>query len=235
MNIPSIEDIPPHPVLRIVVTADGRAFIDNTPVEVAFGTDPRVAAVNAAIAHAKELGRPLRVVLHETDGQRWPMVLTPEGGVYQGTRPFRSPRSAEVPSQHAVAAGVEDEDQAPLGPSPALPAPAVTPAIPPDGIDPANVPAWPLVRIVLTAEGKAFVNDEPVHQPEGKEPREAAVGAAAVLIGQLGLARPVRAVAVDPDGTAWPLIIHPNGTATAAGEPSRPERGHRWKRSRPGH
>ncbi|MGW7002842.1 hypothetical protein ACWGCW_08435 [Streptomyces sp. NPDC054933] len=265
MTRPRFEDVPRHPRLSLVVTPDQQAYLDDAPVEVPSGTDPRVAVCQAAVARARQLGHVVSAVLREPDGERWPMIITPEGGVFQGERPLRrrdmppvSPDSAaaadslETPEHPAPTPAPVPVDEAPQPTSyapAAAPEPAVeqapsadTPAgiqpvqvpdeelLPPQDFDPDSVPAWPLLTITLTAEGTALVNDSPVQHPPEVDPRTAAVAAAAGHIGQLGLARPVRANATDPDGTVWPLIIHPNGTATAAGDPIRPERGRRWLR-----
>jgi hypothetical protein len=252
-------DIPREPLILLVVTPDRRAYVDGTPIAVPAGTDPRVAAANAAITRAQQLGRAVRAVLDDADGQRWPMILTPEGGVFQATRPLRDipptdsrsvpdasasaekrpeePRPAAItrqdlpPDRTDVPATVNGHPQRPTDPHETrLIRVREADLRPPEEIDPSTVPAWPLVTIVLTEEGKAFVNDTPVSQRDGVDPRAAAVAAAAEHIAQLGLARPVRANATEPDGTIWPLLIHPDGTATAAGEPIRPERGRRWPR-----
>jgi hypothetical protein len=258
---PRFDDIPREPLVLLVITPDHRAYIDGTPLEVPAGTDPRIAAANAAIARAQQLGHALRAVLDDADGQRWPMILTPEGGVFQATRPLRDTPPSDLHDARQQMPTPKADNSEDSGPTPptvtANPAPPgadrptglnghsqppadphetrlirvrETDLRPPEGIDPGSVPAWPLVTIVLTEEGKAFVNDTPVNQPPGVEPRAAAVAAAAEHIAQLGLARPVRANATEPDGTVWPLLIHPDGTATAAGEPIRPERGRRWSR-----
>jgi hypothetical protein len=271
MTRPRFEDVPRHPRLSLIVTADRQASLDGAPVEVPDGTDPRVAVCRAAVARARELGRPVSAVLREADGQRWPMIITPEGGVFQGERPLRRHDATQAPSglpESSPAQQQPNTARPPAAPPPSVPAeqppqpteytPAEPPAAPPptggqampdaaypvvqpvhapseeypplQDVDPDSVPAWPLLNIALTAEGTALVNDVPVPQPPGVDPRAAAVAAAAGHIGQLGLARPVRANATDPDGTVWPLIIHPNGSATAAGPAIRPERGRRWLR-----
>jgi hypothetical protein len=87
----------------------------------------------------------------------------------------------------------------------------------------AGVPAWPTIEIALDGDENLTVNDIPIPVPPGTDPHAAAVAAASDQMSALGLERPVRAKATDPDGTVWPLIIHPDGTATGAGEPTRPD------------
>jgi hypothetical protein len=87
----------------------------------------------------------------------------------------------------------------------------------------AGVPAWPTIEINLDGDEHLTVNDIPIPVPPGTDPHTVAVAAASDQMSALGLERPVRAKATDPDGTVWPLIIHPDGTATAAGEPTRPD------------
>jgi len=84
-----------------------------------------------------------------------------------------------------------------------------------------RIPGWPILRIRLTQDG-AEIDGTPIRSAPGEDPRQTALRAAAATAVQLG--RPVRAAATDPDGTTWPLIIHPDGSATAIGEPIRPRR-----------
>jgi hypothetical protein len=191
MNAPAPQDIPPGPVISLAVTADGRAYAGGTQLSVPDGTDPEDAAARAAADRARQAGHAIRAVLLDEDGVSWPLIVTPDGAVYQ--------------SAPATAASTP----------PAPPAPDT---------DPATVPAWPHIRIALTADGQALINGSPVALPVGVDPRNAAVAAAAGYIRNQGLTRPARATATDPDGTAWPLIIHPSGIATSGGEPARADR-----------
>ncbi|MEV4440919.1 hypothetical protein AB0K09_18255 [Streptomyces sp. NPDC049577] len=212
---PRIDDIPATPVV-ILSTTGQVAFLDGAQLYVPDGVDPRVVAAQAAILHAQGLGRAVRAELHDADGQRWPMIITPEGGVFQGNRPLPSP--TQTPQDDAPAPANHQQAQP-------MPGPAA------QDVDPENVPAWPLVTITMTPDGAVLVNDAPVPAPEGVDARAAGVAAAADHVLRLGLARPVRAQAIEPDGTVWPLLIHPDGTASPAGDAIRPER-RRWLRRR---
>lgn len=217
------DDIPREPLVLLTVTPDHRAYVDGTLLDVPAGTDPRVVAANVAVARARQFGRALRAVLTDAEGRRWPMVLTPEGGVFQATQPLRGANPGDLPTSREEPVVEEDVQSSPP--------PATNASARPSGdIDPSQVPAWPIIGIVLTEEGKAFVDGSPVREIPGVGSRAAAVAVAAEYITHLGLARPVRAHATDPDGTVWPLLIHPDGTASAAGEPVRTDRSRRWTR-----
>nr|WP_202894224.1 hypothetical protein [Kribbella italica] len=60
------------------------------------------------------------------------------------------------------------------------------------------------------AEVKIAGRSHPVNH---HDPRQAAIALIAERAGQLG--RPVKATAVDSDGSSWPLVIHPDGTVDA--------------------
>ncbi|KWX05995.1 hypothetical protein TH66_00380, partial [Carbonactinospora thermoautotrophica] len=199
------------PDLTILLTATGRAYLNGARVPVTGHTDPLAAAVRAAAAIAVQLGRPVRATATDPDGTTWPLIIHPDGAV-TATRP-----AATTPAPpHPAEATVPPDSPQHTGPAPATGTPSDPPPSPaePGGqhsekLDLAQVPAWPVVTIALTATGQAYVNRVPVPYPPGADPRAAAVRAAAAIAVQLG--RPVRATATDPDGTTWPLIIHPDG------------------------
>ncbi|MCX4763813.1 hypothetical protein OG562_23160 [Streptomyces sp. NBC_01275] len=70
----------------------------------------------------------------------------------------------------------------------------------------------PQLTIVVYADGRASVGGVPVVVPDGGD--LAAVRGAA-LSTALGMAvrqgRPLRALAFEPDGSTWPLLLHPDG------------------------
>src|SRR5262245_29077216 len=84
-----------------------------------------------------------------------------------------------------------------------------------------GTPSWPKITIRLydahNGEVKIAGRSHPL---VAADPREAAIAVVAERAGQLG--RPVRATAVEPDGTSWPLIIHPDGQVDAL-DTSEPE------------
>lgn len=82
----------------------------------------------------------------------------------------------------------------------------------------AVLPAWPIVRIELFEDGTVRVDGEEVAVAAGDSPRQAALTKAAETARLLR--RPVRAEAVEPDGTIFPLIVAVDATVTEAGEPS---------------
>lgn len=77
-----------------------------------------------------------------------------------------------------------------------------------------GTPSWPKITIRLydahNGEVKIAGRSHPL---VAADPREAAIGIIAERAGQLG--RPVRATAVEADGTSYPLIIHPDGQVDA--------------------
>jgi hypothetical protein len=300
-------DLPPHPVLRIEITEDGRVLVDGWQIEVPHG-DVRAAAVNAAEDYAANRGHPVRVTVRLPHGQAVNLISAPGDRVTPQPQPTPAdqapaarplptpePAAAVAPARQpaewsphaspadaarlhpvgdpprrypaanpAPAATMRIAPPAPTAPPPtgnghanghsaaAHPVPTAPPAArrddqaravyallkdhpqPPGDVAPGDVPAWPTLAITLHEDGRAQVEGRDVPQVTGFTGREAAVAAAALHVRALGLIRPVRAVATDPDGTQWPLIIHPNGAATGAGEPVVPPKKKRRRRERPG-
>ncbi|WP_405063028.1 hypothetical protein OG474_15695 [Kribbella sp. NBC_01505] len=87
-----------------------------------------------------------------------------------------------------------------------------------------KIPSWPKVTIRLhdsrTAEVKIAGRAHPVNH---HDPRQAAIALVAERAAQLG--RPMKATAVDADGTSWPLVIHPDGDVEAVEIETRKPRG----------
>jgi hypothetical protein len=83
------------------------------------------------------------------------------------------------------------------------------PAVRPGAADPAP----PQLAIVVYADGRASVGGVPVVVPDAGD---LAAVRAAVMRTAIGMAarqgRPLRALAFEPDGETWPLLIHPDGT-----------------------
>ncbi len=77
-----------------------------------------------------------------------------------------------------------------------------------------GLPSWPKITIRLydahNGEVKIAGRSHPV---VAADPREAAIAIVAERASQLG--RAVKATAVEPDGTSWPLVIHPDGQVDA--------------------
>ncbi|GCD96901.1 hypothetical protein [Embleya hyalina] len=80
------------------------------------------------------------------------------------------------------------------------------------------VPAWPIVHIELLSDDVVRVDGEEIAVPPGDSARQAALAKAAETARLLR--RPVRAEAVEPNGTTFPLIVAADATVTEAGEPS---------------
>lgn len=81
--------------------------------------------------------------------------------------------------------------------------------------DLSDVPAWPVVAIDLSTDGRVRVDDETIVVPVGADMRRTAVEAVAATAALIG--RPVRAEAREPDGTVWPLVVTPEGEVLSAG------------------
>lgn len=80
-------------------------------------------------------------------------------------------------------------------------------------------PRSPMLTIVLYADGSASVGGVPVQVPRGAdltEVRTAAVETAAGIAGSRG--ESMYTVAIEPDGSVWPLLIHPDGRVEEAPE-----------------
>ncbi|MYS87399.1 hypothetical protein [Embleya scabrispora] len=76
------------------------------------------------------------------------------------------------------------------------------------------VPAWPVVSIELSIDDTVHVDGELIPVPPDALPRAVALEKAAATARALG--RPVRAEAREPDGTIFPLIVAPDGRASAS-------------------
>lgn len=84
--------------------------------------------------------------------------------------------------------------------------------------DPERVPAAPVYTITLTTAG-AYVDGEPVNVPAGdvNAARRAALTEIHVKAAFHG--RPVRVIAKEADGTAWPMIVDTDGNVTTLSGP----------------
>ncbi|GGO98036.1 hypothetical protein [Wenjunlia tyrosinilytica] len=87
-----------------------------------------------------------------------------------------------------------------------------------------RVPDQPPLTIVVDEQGAASVDGVPVPVPEGSgldAARAAAMGAAIELAGARGAA--VRAVAHEPNGDVWRLVVHPDGRVEEDTAPPGPD------------
>ncbi|MEE1782685.1 hypothetical protein PUR71_07080 [Streptomyces sp. SP17BM10] len=94
-----------------------------------------------------------------------------------------------------------------------------------------QVPGWPLVTIMLSADGTAQVDGNPVAVPPGEEARPAAFAHAVATAARIG--RPVRVKLTDADGAEWVLAAHPDGSETTLEKPSSRRRGAKQKQQPP--
>ncbi|MFD4020662.1 hypothetical protein [Streptomyces sindenensis] len=85
--------------------------------------------------------------------------------------------------------------------------------------NPDDVPATPVYTITVSADGIASINGEQVTE-EGLDPNAARVAALSEIVVKAALhGRPVRVLAKESDGSAWPLIVDVNGTVTELDHP----------------
>ncbi|MCT9093909.1 hypothetical protein N4G70_34390 [Streptomyces sp. ASQP_92] len=85
--------------------------------------------------------------------------------------------------------------------------------------DPDQIPATPIYTITVSSNGVAAVNGEEVTEP-GLNANEARVRALAeVRIKAAFHGRPVRVLAKEADGAAWPLIVDVNGDVMTLDRP----------------
>ncbi|MGW5336181.1 hypothetical protein [Streptomyces bauhiniae] len=85
--------------------------------------------------------------------------------------------------------------------------------------DPDQIPATPIYTITVTSNGVASVDGENITKP-GSNPTEARVAALGeVRIKAAFHGRPVRVIAKDADGAAWPLIVAVNGDVLTLDRP----------------
>ncbi|MFJ1664582.1 hypothetical protein [Streptomyces anthocyanicus] len=85
--------------------------------------------------------------------------------------------------------------------------------------DPDTIPATPIYTITVSSNGVAAVNGEEVTEP-GLDANEARVRALAeVRIKAAFHGRPVRVLAKEADGAAWPLIVDVNGDVVTLDRP----------------
>lgn len=189
-------------VLDMAVTSDGQAAVGDIRLPVSAGADPLHVLARRGLQVARAAGEPVRATLTYADGRRSELIFTPAG--YVGER--------------------------------AQPRPSAAPA------DPDTVHTWPRLYVTVTREGSVFLTASPplregrvvIAGPHNPPPDLgnfdqlrricAAAGAAAAryIHTQLNRPRPVRGVGILPDGSAWPLIFHPDGNVTSGGEVARP-------------
>lgn len=85
-NIPA-SAVPRFPALRLTWHSDGTISLDGDDVTVPEGADPRITALTACAAHARDRGgdQPtIRVLaLDEASGQSWPMGVTGDGDIIE--------------------------------------------------------------------------------------------------------------------------------------------------------
>ncbi|MGW2227453.1 hypothetical protein [Streptomyces formicae] len=86
-------------------------------------------------------------------------------------------------------------------------------------IDPDQIPPTPVYTITLSASGTATVDGEEVTSSGGDANAARLAALAEVRIKAALHNRPVRAIAKEQDGSAWPLIVAVDGTVTTLDRP----------------
>ncbi|KOU96288.1 MULTISPECIES: hypothetical protein [Streptomyces] len=84
--------------------------------------------------------------------------------------------------------------------------------------DAGQVPATPLYTITLTGSGVS-IDGEPVGVPAGDLPAARLAALAEIRVRAALRGRPVRVTAKEPDGSAWPLVVDPDGHVTTLSVP----------------
>ncbi|MFD9102253.1 hypothetical protein ACFVZN_14370 [Streptomyces virginiae] len=84
--------------------------------------------------------------------------------------------------------------------------------------DAGQVPATPLYTITLTGSGVS-IDGEPVGVPSGDLPAARLAALAEIRVRAALRGRPVRVTAKEPDGSAWPLVVDPDGRVTTLSVP----------------
>ncbi|MFJ8166499.1 hypothetical protein ACIRBY_37045 [Streptomyces sp. NPDC096136] len=95
---------------------------------------------------------------------------------------------------------------------------------------PDQVPAWPLYELRAADDGTVTLTGPVIRDGTHPGRREAIEAVARIASTHLKPPRAVRAEAIDPDGTVWPLIIDPDGEAIEAGPARQPNAGRRRKK-----
>ncbi|MGW0390852.1 hypothetical protein ACWDYJ_08105 [Streptomyces sp. NPDC003042] len=85
-------------------------------------------------------------------------------------------------------------------------------------IDPGRVPATPVYTITLTSSGVS-IDGEPVSTGPGDLPAARRAALAEIRVRAALRGRPVRVTAKEPDGSAWPLVVDPDGNVTTLTAP----------------
>ncbi|WP_424892926.1 hypothetical protein [Streptomyces sp. XH2] len=80
-----------------------------------------------------------------------------------------------------------------------------------------SVPLTPVYTIVISAAGEATIEGEPVEPLPGQDGRTSALADIRVRAARRG--HPIRIIAKEPDGSAWPLIVDHDGAVTPLSAP----------------
>ncbi|MEW1551515.1 hypothetical protein [Streptomyces tsukubensis] len=86
-------------------------------------------------------------------------------------------------------------------------------------IDPDTIPATPVYTVTVTAAGEALLDGEQVSPPTGDPGAARLAALAEVRIKAAYHGRPVRVTAKEADGSAWPLLVAPDGTVQTLDQP----------------
>ncbi|MEU9237106.1 hypothetical protein [Streptomyces subrutilus] len=84
--------------------------------------------------------------------------------------------------------------------------------------DPVTIPATPVYTITVTGSGVS-IDGEPITAPAGDLAAARRAALAEIRVRAALRGRPVRVTAKEPDGSAWPIIVDPDGNVTTLTEP----------------
>ncbi|MCG7524560.1 hypothetical protein MHW47_08940 [Streptomyces sp. OfavH-34-F] len=115
-------NVPGWPLVEILLTPEGAATVNGSPVPVSQGGDPRATALAQAAGTAARLGRPVRTRLTDTDGDEWLIALAADGTESVLTAPAQKPGSRR--SRRRAVASKRTAEREPGGPAAGAPRPA---------------------------------------------------------------------------------------------------------------
>ncbi|WP_329615725.1 hypothetical protein OG244_23780 [Streptomyces brevispora] len=85
--------IPGWPLVEVLLTPEGAATVNGSPVPVPAGGSARAAALAHAAGTAARIGRAVRTRLTDAEGAEWLIALSPDGTEAVITAPERNARS----------------------------------------------------------------------------------------------------------------------------------------------
>ncbi|THA70661.1 hypothetical protein E6P78_08740 [Streptomyces sp. A0958] len=121
--------IPGWPLVEVLLTPEGAATVNGSPVPVPAGGSARAAALARAADTAARIGRPVRTRLTDAEGAEWLIALSPDGTEAVLTAPEQKARSRKEKRRAAArppVTGSEARASETAAPEPVAPAPTDT-------------------------------------------------------------------------------------------------------------